>query len=62
MSDDARICPTVEGTHRERLVWREDRDTGRMLVYELPEKSARLWIRFNREEGGLTVHWVSVLR
>ena len=62
LGNDPRICPTLEGTHRERLVWREDRGTGRMLVYELPEKRARLWIGFAREEGGFAVRSLSVIR
>jgi hypothetical protein len=33
-----------------------------MLVYDIPEKQARLWITFRRDEGGSEVSSVSVVR
>jgi len=62
LGNDGSICSALEGTHRERLVWREDRQDGRMLVYELPERRARLWIGFVRGEQGFTVCSLSVIR
>jgi len=61
-SDDPRICPVLQTSHHARLVWREDGDSSRMLVYDIPEKRARLWISFSREEGGLGVRSISVVR
>jgi hypothetical protein len=62
-SDDGpRICSVLQTTHRARLVWRQDGELNRMLVYDLPEKRARIWIGFAREEGGWQVRSVSVVR
>jgi hypothetical protein len=62
-SDDGRrICSVLQTTHRARLVWRQDSVLIRTLVYDIPEKHARLWIGFAREEGGWQVRSVSVVR
>lgn len=62
-SDDSpRICSVLQTTHRARLVWRQDGNLNRTLVYDLPEKRARLWIGFAREEGGWQVRSLSVVR
>jgi len=62
-SDDGpRICSVLQTTRRSRLVWRQDGTLNRMLVYDVPEKQARLWIGFAREEGGWQVRSVSIVR
>jgi len=62
-SDDGpRICSILQTTRRSRLVWRHDGELDRMLVYDVPEKRARLWIGFAREEGGWQVRSVSIVR
>jgi hypothetical protein len=58
MEYDARVCLVMHDTVRHSLVWREDG----MLVYDIPEKQARLWITFRRDEGGSEVSSVSVVR
>ncbi len=58
---DARICAVLEDTHHARLVWRQDQPNGRMLVYDVPEKHARVWIGLSREEPGFGVRSVSVV-
>jgi len=57
-----RICSVLQTTRRSRLVWRQDGNLNRTLVYDVPEKQARLWIGFAREEGGWQVRSVSVVR
>jgi hypothetical protein len=61
-SNDNRICPTVQGSHSERLIWRQDGPFTRVLVYDLTGKHARLWITFTREESGFGVRNVSLVR
>jgi hypothetical protein len=59
--DGNRICPAIQGSIFERLVWREDNPSARVLVYDLTGKGARLWITFNRDEGGFGVRSVSLI-
>jgi hypothetical protein len=61
-SVDARLCAVLENTHRARLVWRQDQPNSRVLVYQLPEKHARVWISPSREEPGFVVRSISVVR
>jgi len=60
--DGFRICSVLQTTHGARLVWRQDSILNRMLVYDIPEKHARIWIGFAREEGGWQVRSISVVR
>jgi hypothetical protein len=59
---DPRVCPVMSGTTQSSLVWRQDGESARVLVYAIPERRARLWIAFRRDDAGLTVSSVSVVR
>lgn len=59
---DLRVCSVMSKTTQYSLVWRQDGESARVLVYAIPEKRARLWIAFRRDEVGLTVSSVSVVR
>jgi hypothetical protein len=60
--DGAHLCSVLQTTRRATIVWRQDGNLNRTLVYDLPEKRARLWIGFAREEGGWQVRSLSVVR
>ncbi len=62
MDYDPRICVVMHAAGRHSLVWREDGVESRVLVYDIPEKEARLWITFQRHESGFGVAYVSVVR
>src|SRR3954471_16732703 len=49
---DPRVCFVMHGTTRDSLVWREDADHGRVLVYSIPQKQANLRIVFRQGEAG----------
>jgi hypothetical protein len=59
---DPRVCSVMSDTTQSSLVWRQDGESARVLVYAIPERRARLWIAFRRDEVGLTVSSVSVVR
>jgi hypothetical protein len=59
---DPRVCSVMSETTQSSLVWRQDVESARVLVYAIPERRARLWIAFRRDEVGLTVSSVSVVR
>jgi hypothetical protein len=44
------------------LIWREDRSTTRVLVYDLPGSKSRLWITWRRDEVGFVVNGISLIR
>jgi len=59
---DPRICSVMNKTTGHSLVWRQDGESTRILVYGVPEKSARLWVVMRRDEVGFIVSTVSVVR
>ncbi len=59
---DPRVCSVMNQTSGHSLLWRQDGDSAKVLVYAVPEKHARLWIGFRRDEVGFVVSSVSVLR
>ena len=61
-SDGDRICPAMQEAESARLIWREDGETTRILVYDLPKSKSRLQITFSREEAGFAVSAVSLIR
>ena len=61
-SDGDRICPAVREAESARLIWREDGETTRILVYDLPKSKSRLEIMSSREEVGFAVSAVSLIR
>jgi hypothetical protein len=62
MEYDPRVCLVMHNTTKQSLVWREDREQDRMLVYRIPEQQANLWIGLRQDEGGFGISWVSVVR
>jgi len=61
-SEDPRLCPVLKEDRDARLIWREDGDSVRVLVYDLPKSKARLWITSTRGEIGFAVKRVSLIR
>lgn len=59
---DSRVCSAMQNRSRGVLVWRRDGDHQRVLVYDLANQQARLWITFRRDEGGFVISGVSVVR
>jgi hypothetical protein len=59
---DPRVCSVMRETAAHSLVWRQDGESARVLVYAVPEKSARLWVTLRRDEAGFMVSRVSVVR
>ena len=45
---DPRVCAVMNKTKAHSLVWRQDGESSKVLVYAITEKSARLWISFRR--------------
>ena len=59
---DPRVCDVMSQTQGHALVWRQDGESSRVLVYAVPEKNARLWIAFRRDEVGFVISSVSIVR
>ena len=59
---DPRVCSVMSGTRVHSLVWRQDGELAQVLVYAILERRARLWISFRRDEVGLVISGVSVVR
>lgn len=59
---DPRICSVLLKTTGQELVWRQDGESAKVLVYAIREKQARVWIAFRRDEAGFMVSSVSVVR
>lgn len=59
---EPRVCAVMSKTKGHFLVWRQDGESSKVLVYAIPEESARLWISFRRDEVGFTISSVSVVR
>jgi hypothetical protein len=59
---DPRVCLVMGSSGKHSLVWHEDGEQSRVIVYDIPEKQARLWITFRRHESGFEVSSVSVAR
>lgn len=60
--NDSRVCDVMNRTEGCPLIWRQDGESARVLVYAIPENRARLWITFRRDEVGFVVSSVSVVR
>jgi hypothetical protein len=61
-SEDSRICSAMSQSKSSHLIWREDRSTTRVLVYDLPGSKSRLWITWRRDEVGFVVNGISLIR
>jgi hypothetical protein len=61
-SEDPRLCPILQKDTDMRLIWREDGDSVRVLVYDLPKSKSRLWITSTRSDVGFVVTRVSLIR
>jgi hypothetical protein len=61
-SEDPRLCPILQKDTDMRLIWREDGDSVRVLVYDLPKGNSRLWITSTRSDVGSVVTRVSLIR
>ena len=61
-SEDPRLCPILREDSSARLIWREDGDSVRVLVYDLSKSRSRLWITSSRGEIGFVVTRVSLIR
>ena len=66
-ADPTRICSTMRGNGRARLVWLDpESDTikgeGRKLIYDLPDRTARLFVYFGADEAGWGVKTVSIVQ
>jgi len=61
-SEDMRICEVLREDKNPRLIWRQDGEMIRMLVYDLPRSKSRLWITSSRDEVGFVVSAVSLIR
>jgi hypothetical protein len=48
-SEDPSICPVLREYGTGSLIWREDRDSNRVLVYDLSRSKSRLWITSSRD-------------
>ncbi len=67
LADPNRICSTMQGNTRATLIWLDpESDTirggTRQLIYDLPDKKARLVVYFGPDEPGWMVTSVSVVR
>ncbi len=61
-SEDPRLCPTLQKDTNATLICREDGNSVRVLVYDLPNSKSRVWITSTRDEGGFVVTKVSLIR
>ena len=61
-SDNPHFCPILREDASASLICREDRESKRVLVYDLPRSKSRLWITSTRSEGGFGVSGVSLIR
>jgi hypothetical protein len=59
---DPGVCSVMNKTAGHSLVWRQDGESTKVLVYAVPEKSARLWVSMRRDEVGFIVSTISVVR
>ncbi len=67
LADPTRICSTMRGNTKATLIWLDHergtiRGGTRRLIYDLPDKKARLVIYFGADEPGWMVKTVSVTR
>ena len=65
-ADPTRICSTMRGNGQARLLWLDpESDTirggGRKLIYDLPDRTARLVVYFGADEAGWGVKTVSIV-
>ncbi len=59
---EAKVCNVLQRARKARLIFREDHPSRRLLVYDLPEVGACLYINISREESGFVITNVSLLR
>lgn len=57
-----RVCAVMRSTHKTSLIWRQDGARARLLVYDIPEKQAHLWITSHQDEVGMVITSVSVIQ
>jgi protein-S-isoprenylcysteine O-methyltransferase Ste14 len=62
LSSDERICPIMRDNGEAHLMWRQDSDSAQMLVYDLPDVEARLWVSFSRRGNAWEMHGLSIVR
>jgi hypothetical protein len=67
LADPLRVCSTMRGNRKAILIWLDpESDTikgvPRKLVYDLPDKQARLIVWFGPDESGWLVKTFSVVR
>lgn len=62
LNSEERVCAVMHENVNSILIWREDKDSSSMLVYDLPDEGSRLWVSLIRREEGLVVDSVSVVR
>lgn len=67
MADPARVCPIMRGNTEAKLIWLDrESDTirggTRQLIFDLPDKKARLIVSFGPDEPGWLLRGVSVVR
>jgi hypothetical protein len=66
--DPGRICRVVRDTTKASLIWAESRTEdakwkpSRQLIYDLPERKARLSVYFGMDEDGWGVRTTSLLQ
>ena len=66
-TEPTRVCPVMRNSTKASLIWLDPegditRGGMRRLIYDLPEKKARLVVYFGTDEAGFGVSTVSVLR
>jgi hypothetical protein len=66
-ADPNRICPMMRGNSRASLIWLDPesditRGGRRKLIYDLPDKRARLIVYFAADEAGWGVTTASIVR
>ena len=66
-ADRARVCPVMRGNSTAVLIWLDPEGNTasggtRKLIYDLPDKKARLIVYFGLDEAGWGVKTISVVR
>ncbi len=62
LSSDERICPVLRDNRKAHLMWRQDSDSAQLLVYDLPDVEARLWVSLSRRKNTWEVDGLSIVR
>jgi hypothetical protein len=66
-ADPAQVCPVMRGNSTASLIWLDPEGNTtsggiRKLIYDLPDKKARLIVYFGADEAGWGVKTISVVR